>query len=118
MDLSIEQKVWNTNLLKILPSLRVTNVKNVSSLFSDISREQKIVKEGLSDVNDLLNFLKFLPTAVHFTLWTLIRYALILTIILVILLYCICVPGSVIICKRKCGCGKKGIQRPVDIKEI
>ena len=118
IDISIEQKTWNTNLSKILPLLRVTNVKNVSSLFSDISREQNIVKEGLSDVNDILNFLEFSPTAVHFTLWSLIGYALILTIVFVILLYCICMPGSVITCKRRCGCGKKGIQRPVDIKGI
>ena len=72
MALSIDNKVWHQNFSGILPHLKVTNIKNVTSLWTDTMNEEEIIKQGLSDVNRLMNFMQFSPTAMHVTLWTLV----------------------------------------------
>ena len=118
LAISIDNKVWHTNFSAILPLFTVTNVKNVTSLWIDTSQEEQIIEEGLSDIKTIMNYMNFSPTALHYTVWTLIFYTIFATILLVIILYCICVPGAVISCKRCCCPCKKRKRKSVNIRDV
>lgn len=105
--ISMDNSMWHANFSSILPMLSVTNVKNLTSLLMDTSDEELIIQEGLDDVRTILNYMQFTPHGVMFTLWSLIGYTIIATILLLAIFYCICVPGAVINCKRSCCCMAK-----------
>ena len=105
--ISMDNSIWHANFSSVLPLLTVTNVKNLTSLLMDTSEEELIIQEGLEDVRTILNYMEFTPSGVMFTLWSLIGYTIIATIMLLAVLYCICVPGAVIGCKRACCCMPK-----------
>ena len=118
LTFNIDNKVWHSNFSATLPLFTVTNVKNISSLWLETSQEEKIVEEGLSDVHKLMKFMHFSPTTVHYTIWSLIFYTIIATILLIVILYCICVPGAVISCKKCCCCCRSKNQKSINIKDI
>ena len=114
--LSLDDRIWKTNFSHMLPTLSVTNVKNVSSLWVDTSKEEKIIEKGLKDVHEIIEQIKFTPTGITITLWTLIGYAIVVTGCLIAMVYCICAPRSVISCKKCCGCKKQ--PKSVYIKDL
>lgn len=105
--LDIDDKIWHANFSSVLPLLTIKNVQNLTSLLLDTSAEEDMIEEGLEDVMTILNYMEFSPKGVMFTLWSLIGYTMVATIMLLGLLYCICVPGSVLGCKRCCCCMPK-----------
>ena len=105
--ISIDDKVWHTNFSAILPLLTIKNIENLTSFRMDTSEEEKLIEEGLEDVRTILNYMEFSPKGVVITLWSLIGYTMVATILFLGLLYCICVPGAVVGCKRCCCCKPK-----------
>ena len=102
MAINIDDKIWHANFSSVLPLLTIKNVQNLTSFLMDTSEEEIIIEEGLNDVMTILNYMKFSPQGVMVTLWSLIVYTILATVMIIGLLYCICVPGAVVNCKRCC----------------
>ena len=113
--LKVDNSAWDTNLTHILPLFKITNVEN-NSTFWDESKEEEIIKEGVEDVKSLLDHVTFTPNGVTYTLWSLIGIAFITTVICLILLYLICVPGCIMKCHLCCCCIKTS--QTVDVNQI
>ena len=114
--LSLDDRIYHANFSGIIPMMTVSNVKNVTALLLDTSKEEKIIEEGLTEVNQIFSVMKFSPTATTITLWSLIIYTGFATVIFMIIIYCICAPGVVIKCKRCCGCKAK--PKTVYVKDV
>ena len=104
LTIKMDSGVWFTNLSHIVPLLKVANVENVSTLWSDMSEEEKVIETGIMDVENILSTLEFSPDAITWTLWSLISWTVILVLIIVGICVLLCYPGAIISCKRCCCC--------------
>ena len=102
----IDKSRYDLNLSRVLNILKVTNVKNKTT-FWDQEEEEEVIMDGLSEVDSIFSNLHLSPTGVTITLFSLIAYTMIITIILIVICYFACTPGSLMRCKIKCCCGKR-----------
>ena len=88
---SMNNRIWKLNMTRYIPSLKVSNVPNLTSLWDD-SKEQKVIEEQLKETYELLNYMEFSPKGVTMTLLTLIGYVIIATVVVIVALVFACNP--------------------------
>ena len=102
----MNDKVWKLNMTRYIPSLKVKNVDNLTSLWDDSAEEKRVIEEGLQDTYDVLNYMQFSHEGVTYTLWAIIGYSVLVTVLLMVTLAFACNPRFALsfIC---CGCCRK-----------
>ena len=106
MGFNMNDKVWKLNMTKYIPILKVKNVGNLTSLWDDSVEERRVIEEGLQDNYNILSNMTFSHEGVTYTLWSIIGYTMVVTVILVVTLVFACNPmfARSFIC---CGCCRK-----------
>ena len=99
VQFEINDRIWNLNMTRFLPILKVQNVQNASELWN-INSEELFIKEGIADTQNILNYMEFTPSGTTITLLTLILYTALATVILIVLFCLVCHPD----CVKKCKC--------------
>ena len=105
IQFEINDKIWNLNMTRFLPILKIENGKNMSDLWS-IDAEENIIREGIADTQNILKYMQFTPSATAITLLTLILYTALATVILIVLFCLVCHPNCVKNYKC-CSCNRK-----------
>ena len=106
LEFKIDNKIWNTNFSAILPLLKINNIKNLSTLWEDTEIDELNIESGIKETFNLLKFMEFTPSGVNFTLWTLIAYSVLSTIIMMVVIYCMCIAGGLDKLRKCCNCRK------------
>ena len=93
-------------MTRYIPTLKVKNVGNLISLWDDSVEERRVIEEGLQDNYNILSNMTFSHEGVTYTLWSIIGYTMVVTVILVVTLVFACNPmfARSFIC---CGCCRK-----------
>ena len=99
----MNDRVWKLDMSKYIPSLKVNNVDNLTSLWDDSVEERRVIEEGLQDTYNVLEHMKFSHEGVTYTLLSIIGYTVVVTVILIVTLVFACNPmfARGFIC---CGC--------------
>ena len=102
----MNDRVWKLDMTKYIPSLKVNNVDNLTSLWDDSVEEREVIEEGLQETYNILNNMKFSHEGVTYTLLSIIGYTIVVTVILIVTLVFACNPmfARGFIC---CGCCRK-----------
>ena len=104
VSVNMDDSVWRLNFSEFLPLLKVNNVANVSELWQLDIDDERVIEEGIMSTINLMQYIKFSPSGITYTLWSLIAYTVVTTILVILALYLVCVPGAPLYCKTKC-CG-------------
>ena len=104
VSVNMDDSVWRLNFTEFLPLLKVNNVANVSELWQLDIDDERVIEEGIMSTINLMQYIKFSPSGITYTLWSLIAYTVVTTILVILALYLVCVPGAPLYCKTKC-CG-------------
>ena len=93
-------------MTRYISTLRVENVGNLTTLWDDSVEERRVIEEGLQDNYNILSNMRFSHEGVTYTLWSIIGYTMVGTVILVVTLVFVCNPmfACSFIC---CGCCRK-----------
>ena len=103
---NMDDSVGRLNFTKFLPLLKVKNVVNVSDLWKIDESDERVIEEGIMSTLNLMQYVHFSPKGVTYTLWSLIAYTIVTTILVILSLYLVCVPGAPLYCKTKFCCCK------------
>ena len=109
LEFKIENTVWNSNISSLLPFLTVNNIQNMSTFWDDTKDDELDIEEGIKENFQLMKFMEFTPSGVNFTLWTLIAYAVLTTVVMMVIIYCMCITGCSNKIKLCCNCDKPQI---------
>ena len=106
IQFEINDRIWNLNMTRFLPMLKVDNVENISDLWN-IDAQEEFIKEGITEAQGILQYMQFTPSGTAITLLTLILYTAVATVILFVLFCLVCHPDCVQRFKC-CASGGKG----------
>ena len=107
ITLNVDNRVWFTNISHIASMLRVENVQNASTLWEDETDDDQKLEKGIRETLGILDTIRLNPEATTASLWTLMLLSGIISILMIMLFFFVCIPGSLMSCKRSCCCCNK-----------
>ena len=96
--------------------LKVENVKNASTLWEDLKEDEQVMENGIKETIGLLDKIKLNPEVTTVTLWSLMLMSGVTSLLLVMLIMFVCVPGSLMSYKRRCCCCNKTIVKEREVR--
>ena len=93
----------------ILPKLNVKIDVNESALWADDGKDELFIEEKLENTWDILARMEFTPSAITYTLYSIILYTIIATILITVLFVIVCKPSC---CSCRRCCRKSNTMRP------
>ena len=116
ITLNIDNRVWFTNISHIASMLRVENVQDASTLWEDETDDEQELEKGIRETLGILDTIRLNPEATTASLWTLMLLSGIISILIIMLFLFVCVPGSLMSCKRSCCCCNKTGRKEREVK--
>ena len=116
ITLDVDTKIWFTNISHIASMLKVENVKNASTLWEDLKEDEQVMENGIKETIGLLDKIKLNPEVTTVTLWSLMLMSGVTSLLLVMLIMFVCVPGLLMSFKRRCCCCNKTIVKEREVR--
>ena len=116
ITLDVDTKIWFTNISHIASMLKVENVKNASTLWEDLKEDEQVMENGIKETIGLLDKIKLNPEVTTVTLWSLMLMSGVTSLLLVMLIMFVCVPGLLMSFKRHCCCCNKTIVKEREVR--
>ena len=91
------------NLDPNIPKMLIDTHKNNTSLWESSEDDFNTIERGIEQSFSLLKSMEFSPKGINIAIWSLMAYAMMVTILGVLIFYFVCSPGSLMACKA-CSC--------------
>ena len=108
VEFNLDNSVYYQNFEQLLELFEIRNKSDENLMKMDISKEERVIREGLDTVDGIMEQFQFSQKSIHITLWGLIGYAIVTSGFIVGLIICFCRPDGMVFCKKCCcPCGYK-----------
>ena len=92
------------NLDPNIPKMLIDTHKNDTKLWESSEKDFDKIERGIVQSFSILESMNFSPKGMNVAIWSLMAYAILVTILGALVFYFICSPGSLMACRACCCC--------------